>query len=263
LPFPVDPLGKAWHRRRVKTPPRQSAVDSTAAALRGLSLASPEGSFLGNEEALVNKLGAARNTVRQAARLLEREGVVRVRCGLNGGYFAARPDLDTIEHAVSAYLTAIAVSVEDVTYVASLLWVEAVRRAAGLPADLVRPVAEELMRKVKALAPDASFEALFALERENRSAMFALTGSAYIELIFQINHTFAESSFTDDLGVAASAEHSTFVTAWRDAKLMELAAIMDGDERMATIAAQHVRNIWQNRFWDAPRNGEPRELAQG
>ena len=218
----------------------------------------PEGTFLGTEEALIIQLGAARNTVRQATRLLEREGVVRVRSGLNGGYFAARPDLDTIEHAVSAYLAAISVSVEDVTYIASLLWVEAVRRAANLPSDLTKPMAEEFTRKVKGLAPDASFEELLAVEQASRSAVFALTGSAYIELIFQINHTFAESSFAGDHSDERGANQADFVNAWRNAKLMELAAVMDGDERLAIMAAQHLRNIWQKRFWDRPQNAEGR-----
>lgn len=231
---------------------RPSAVDAAADALRALSFAEPEGTFLGNEETLVRRLKAARNTVRQAARLLEREGVLRVRSGINGGYFVARPDLETIEHAVSAYLASIAVSVEDVTYVASLLWVEVVRRAARLPSDLARPLAEMFAGKIEALAVDATFAEILAIEEENRSAIFALTGSAYIALIFQINHAFAESNFVPDWADDGTERHAAFLKAWRSAKLMELAGIMDGDERLATMAAQHVRNLWHERFWDVP-----------
>lgn len=247
----------------MKNRSRQSIVDKAAARLRGLSLAAPDGRFLGNEEALVDQLGVARNTVRQAARLLEREGMISVRCGVNGGYFAARPDLETIEHTVSSYLAAIAVAQEDVTYISSLLWVEAVRRAARLPSHIAKPMAEEFAQKVDAIAPDALFAEIMEVEQEYRTAVFALSDSKYIELIFQINYAFSQDHFVNDFAADGSEEHFGFVQAWRKAKLMELAAIMDGDEQMAMMAARHVRNILHRRVWGPPqeRAGSPRGLA--
>src|SRR6266404_239290 len=110
----------------------RSAIDAAAARLRELALAADDGELLGSEEALVEKLGASRTTVRQVARLLEREGLLRVRRGINGGYFAARPDLHTIETTVSAYLEMLHTEPEDVTTIASALWVEVLRRAARI-----------------------------------------------------------------------------------------------------------------------------------
>ncbi|MDR2881704.1 MAG: GntR family transcriptional regulator [Azoarcus sp.] len=235
----------------MKNDRRPSAVEAAAAALRASSLAVPEGTFLGNEEALIARLRVARNTVRQAARLLEREGIVQVRPGINGGYFATRPDLNIIEHAVSAYLSTMAVGVQDVTYIASLLWVEAVRRAARMPSHLVKPMVEDFTARLKLLAPDARFRDILDIEDANRSAIFALTESAFIELVFQINYTFAQGNFVGDWANDGIEEHIAFVQAWRDAKLMELMAIADGDEQLAVMAAQHARNIWHKRFWGA------------
>jgi len=168
----------------MKRQSRRSAVDEVSAALRELSFSVPEDTCLGSEEGLVAELGAGGNTVRQAARLLGREGVLHVRRGTSGGYFAARPDLATIEHAVSAYLTSMAVTVQDVTYVASLLWAEVVRRAARLEPEAARSGIEALLAKVETVTASVDFQTIMDLEQEIRSQIFALTGSAYIELIF-------------------------------------------------------------------------------
>ena len=82
----------------------KSAIDTAAANLRSIVHSAEEGALLGSEEALVTKLGVSRATVRQAARLVEREGLLRVRRGINGGYFAARPDAHSIKAAVSSHL---------------------------------------------------------------------------------------------------------------------------------------------------------------
>lgn len=222
-----------------------------------MSLSVPEGTLLGSEDGVVDRLGAGRNTVRQAARLLEREGVVRVRCGINGGYFAAKPDLHTIEQAVSAYLTSIAVTVKDVTYVASLLWAEVVRRAARLESDAARAEIIGLIAQVDAVAPNADFQSIVELELEIRKTIFALTESAYIETIFQINYSFAQGAVVSARMDVPELEPE-FPERWRKAKVLELNAILDGDDKLGEIAAHHSRNIWHERFWT---RDSQRELA--
>jgi DNA-binding FadR family transcriptional regulator len=231
--------------------PRKTAIDTAAEQLRALALSVPEGALLGAEDALVSKLGAARNTVRQVARLLEREGLLTVRRGINGGYFAARPSLHTIEQTVSAYLSAIAVAPQDVTLISSLLWVEAMRRAALLPAEQRLPIAASFAARLEALAPDAPFAAILDLEQDCRTAIFAATGSAYIELILQINYVFAQNSFPSAAAPDGTPAHGEFVANWRGAKRMELAALADGDEQLAMMAARHIRTIWHARIWNA------------
>ncbi|MEY4721410.1 MAG: hypothetical protein RIQ46_1135 [Pseudomonadota bacterium] len=232
----------------MKSQSRRSALDQVVANLREWALSVPEDTLLGNEESLVDKLAAGRNTVRQAARLLEREGFVRVRCGISGGYFAARPDLGTIEQAASAYLTSIAVTVKDVTYVASLLWEEVVRRAARLPSAEGRDAMEALIAKVAALPDDADFPTVMELEQAIRNAIFEMTDSAYIEMIFQINYAFAERVSPSE-EIDASQCAPGFPEIWRQGKLMELGAIRDRDEKLAVMAAHHSRNRWHEHFW--------------
>ena len=77
-------------------PKSRSPIDTAADQLREILLRQQEGEMIGSEDDLVARLGVSRVTVRQAARLLEREGVLRVRRGINGGYFASRPSVELV-----------------------------------------------------------------------------------------------------------------------------------------------------------------------
>jgi GntR family transcriptional regulator, transcriptional repressor for pyruvate dehydrogenase complex len=238
----------------VNRPKSPSTIDAAAAKLRSIVLTTSEGAMLGSEETLIARLGVSRATVRQVARLLEREGLLRVRRGINGGYFAAQPDLHTIEAAVSGYLEVVHTEPEDVTMIASVLWVEVLRRAAHIRSPASRALAEKFSEKVLAVRLDAPFSDVLAVEQESRTAIFDLINSRYIELIFQINIAFAQRHFAPSSGRDGTDAHRDFVRAWRGAKLIELASIADGDADLAVIAARHVRNLWHRRIWDHARS---------
>ncbi len=234
----------------MKTLRASSAIDQAAADLRTLVRASEPGTLLGSEDALVAQLGVSRATVRQVARLLEREGLLRVRRGINGGYFAARPDLRSIENAVCSYLELIDTDVKEATLVGAALWVEAVKKAAELKSEQARGVVRGLQEKLSQLRADAGFEAVYRLEKESREAIFGLIESRYIELIFRINALFAERRYpTNPHLLDGSGYHREFIESWRTAKLMELAAIAAGDEEIALLAARHSRKLWYQRVW--------------
>ncbi|MET0375844.1 MAG: GntR family transcriptional regulator [Rhizorhabdus sp.] len=228
-----------------------TALQTAAERLRRLSLAAVEGDLLGGEDALIATLGFSRSTIRQAARLLEREGLVRVKRGPAGGYFACRPDATTIEMSVSAYLETLDMDIKDINNIASALWVEAVRKAAALGGDGARDLADRFIDRVQTTPATASFTTVTLLEQESRSAIFAFADSRYVELIFNINTAFALRAFAEPLAPAADkgAEHLQFVRAWRRAKTKELTALGDGDEELAVLAARHSRKVWDERIW--------------
>jgi GntR family transcriptional repressor for pyruvate dehydrogenase complex len=234
----------------VKKPESKSAIGEAAAQLRSIALSVDEGALLGSEDVLVKKLGVSRATVRQVARLLEREGMLRVRRGINGGYFAARPDLTTIETTVSAYLDMIHTEAEDVTAIASVLWVEVLRRAARVRTKDAKALAEKYLEKVKAVRDKAVFNDILRIEQESRKAIFELVKSPYIELIFQINTAFAQRRFKPQSERDDTDAHREFVQAWRNAKVMEFESIASGDAELAAMAARHGRNIWHRRVWN-------------
>jgi DNA-binding FadR family transcriptional regulator len=228
-----------------------STIDAAASRLRSIALAAKDGALLGSEDALVARLRVSRATMRQVARVLEREGLLRVRRGINGGYFGARPNVATIETAVSAYLDTLDMDPEEIIVIASVLWVEVLRKAASLGTKAAKATASRLRERVTALPPDASFQKVAEVDEETRTAIFDLIKGRYIELIFHINVAFAQRHFPP-LSEKGS-KHREFVHLWRNAKLMELEAISDGDPELGMLAARHSRNLWHRRVWQRHR----------
>lgn len=235
----------------MKSTKAKSIIETAAAGLRKLVQSIESGALLGSEEDLIAWLQVSRATLRQVARLLEREGWLAVKRGINGGYFSARPDLNAIENSVSAYLDLIDADVRETAIVGTALWIEIMRRAASAEPDRVKVVIQALRKKVAALRSDASLDDVLQLDLDIRAVFLELIKSRYIEFLFQINVIYASRQFVtrpdadDD-----SPEHVDFVKAWRAAKIMEFAAIEDGDVELATLAARHSRNVWYWRWRD-------------
>ncbi|MBB4858621.1 DNA-binding GntR family transcriptional regulator [Novosphingobium chloroacetimidivorans] len=209
-----------------------------------------DGALIGSEDTILKLLNVSRSTARQVARILEREGLLLVKRGLKGGYFGARPTAQTIENTVSAYLRSIDVNVADLMVVASVLWIEAMRKAAGLGTKEAREVADKIRSSVLALKPGASFQSIRDVEKESRVLVFALTGCTYIELIFDINMAFAHRAVSINADGALKDALPRFGRAWRDAKLMEATAIAEGDSELGALAGRHTRRIWQEGVWE-------------
>ena len=233
----------------MKQPRNKSIIDTAAAQLRTLVLSVDEDTLLGSEEELIKQLGVSRATVRQVARLLEREGLLRVKRGINGGYFAVRPDVNTIAETVSTYLDMVDTEREDITQIASVLWVEVVRKAALQKNPNTNTVIAQLKDKLLSMDAGAPFENIRDMEQEIRDTIFDLLNNRYTELIFQINTAYANRHFRSASETDATDEHHRFVHDWRNAKMMELGAISDGDPVLAVIAARHSRNLWHQRLW--------------
>ncbi|MCE7798408.1 GntR family transcriptional regulator [Sphingobium sufflavum] len=229
--------------------PSEPAVNLAVAELRNLVLDADPGAFMGSEDSLRAQLGCSRNTLRQAARLLERDGFILVRRGINGGYFGARPTVATVENFVSAYLETLQMDPEDVTVVASVLWVEVLRKATTRHSESSRDFAAKYLAKLKKIKPTATFAEVRNFEQETRAAIFQLAQCAYVEFIFNINTAFSTRGFPRRENVDDTPEHLAFVRAWRDAKIMELTAIAEGDVGLGVMAARHIRNIWHKRLW--------------
>lgn len=230
-----------------KTNETRTAIGVAADRLRAIVLGAEQGAFIGSEEALIAQLSCSRSTVRQVARLLEREGLLRVKRGINGGYFGARPDAGTIEATVSAYLQTLPMDPGDVTILASALWVEALRKAAGSERMEREAVCDKLRPRFKAISEKASFTTIRTLELEAQSAIFDLANAAYIKLIFDINAAFTRNRFPAPMQDDDTPEHLEFVVKWREAKLMELNAVSSGDRELAALTAQYSRRLWYNR----------------
>lgn len=229
---------------------KKTAIELAAERLREIVLEADEGAFIGSEETLITQLGCSRSTVRQVARVLEREGLLRVRRGINGGYFGLRPDAGTIEAIVCTYLAMLDLDAQDVTLLASALWVEVVRKAAAhSDREATGKVVDQLRKRIGGVKDSASFQHIRNLELEGQDAVFALTDSSYVKLIFDINVQFSRRKFDLPIEIDDSDKHREFVRSWRNAKLMELNAIAEGDRELAAMAARYSRKIWHRRVY--------------
>ncbi len=230
--------------RKIET---KTAIQSAAEQLRSIVLDSDEGAMIGSEDVLIAQLRCSRSTVRQVARLLEREGLLRVKRGINGGYFGSRPDVGTIEATVSAYLETLDMDLNDITILASALWIEAVRKAALADPKQTEILVEKMRPRIAAIPDTAAFETVRSLALDIQAEIFQLANSDYIKLLFDINVAFSRRQYIKPNEDDDSAEHWAFVRDWRNAKLMELDAIRSGNAQLAAMAGQHSRHIWHAR----------------
>jgi DNA-binding FadR family transcriptional regulator len=230
----------------MKSPP-DSNVAAAAAALRKRILATEDGTLIGKEGGLTSDLQISRNTLRQAARILELEGLIDVRRGIAGGYYALRPNIDTVKRRVSGYLHTLNVEPGDAIMISTATWVEAMRRAANAQRDKAAEVVNLLNTALEKLSPSLSFNEILSFEYFFRDAIFGLINSPYIKLIFDINVTFGLGYFDKDMEGADHPEDMRFISLWRHSVSLELATILDGDAELASIAARRARNIWNER----------------
>lgn len=82
------------------------ASDFVVAALRSEILDGKlaEGTKLQSEVELAERFGLGRVSVREALRLLERDGLVKIRRGPSGGIFVAHPDIRQVSEALALLL---------------------------------------------------------------------------------------------------------------------------------------------------------------
>lgn len=230
---------------------RRSAIEVAAEHLRGIALTVPQGNLIGSEDDLVRQLACSRGTMRQAARVLEHEGLIRVRRGINGGYFSARPDAGTIGHAVAAFLQTIHPDPPDVVAMASALWAEALRKAAAMPVR-DQPAIVALRKRIAALRDSTRMAQILDFELASQALVFEIGNSTYIKLIFDVNHAFARQTLPPP--AAAPGNDDEFFPSWRYGKLMELDAVSTADVGLATMAANYNRGLWLRRIGMAPRD---------
>jgi len=227
-----------------------SRIDTVAAALRKIALGAHEGEQIGGEESLIDMLRTSRATLRQAARVVESEGLLKVRRGISGGYFATRPSFNSIEYAFAANHESVHPTEEDITEVSSLLWVEAVRRAARLRNEETRKLVERFVEKVAALRPDTSWDDVYQIERDCRKAIFDLVRCRFVEVIFNTTIAFSyKRGFPNPVDRDETSAHREFVRTWREMKTIELQMIAAGDQEMAMMAARRLRSLWHRRVW--------------
>lgn len=107
-----------------------SAVQRTLLLLREDAERLEDGTLIGSENELLARYGVSRPTLRQAAALVAQEQLVRVRRGVSGGYFAARPTAGAAANMAAIYLRSRATGIAEMMHAAELVRRDMVRLAA-------------------------------------------------------------------------------------------------------------------------------------
>lgn len=157
--------------------------------LRRLALQTRAGDFLGSEPELLNFLGVSRPTFRQAARLLAHEGLLECRRGARGGYFARRPDSDSLTQSVAVLLQSRQATLGDTLMAARELACFSVELACANKDPMVAKSFSEFVTELEqdAKVPVTSAEAVGEhVERRFHDGIGAMTWNPIVSLMYDV-----------------------------------------------------------------------------
>ena len=104
-PPAAKPPGAGWLGPRGRRAPKASILLANELRARILGEGMPAGTELPSEVELTRQSGLGRATVREALRLLESEGLIAIRRGVQGGIEVTRPNLSQLSHSLAPILT--------------------------------------------------------------------------------------------------------------------------------------------------------------
>lgn len=157
--------------------------------LRKLSLAAADGDFLGSETDLLESLEVSRPTFRQAARLLVHEQLVEIRMGAQGGYYARRPNSESVVRSAATFLHLRDATLRDAIRASYELRSFSVKLAcanddAALADDLDAFVSE--IESTPDVPEDSVREASDYAERRFRELINAMAGNPIMSLMYDV-----------------------------------------------------------------------------
>jgi DNA-binding FadR family transcriptional regulator len=205
----------------------ETLASRTARALVSLSLAADPGDFLGAEDELLGRFGVSRPTLRQAAKMVERERLISVRRGTKGGFFAERPDARDAIQSLARFLRIRGASLGDVIQVTRPVSEEAAVAAAR---QRTEEDADRLRQFVATIDARDTPRDLIAAEVEMARLVAQMSGNPVIELVMEIGYSFGLDERGSDLYADAGRRERTRVM---QRSLCQ--AIIDGDPDIARL----------------------------
>jgi GntR family transcriptional repressor for pyruvate dehydrogenase complex len=210
--------------------PRHQLVQTTAETLRERIFDVDAGIKIGTLNSLADDFSVGIVTVQQAARILEHEGLLEVRRGPGGGYFGRRPDIDTLERLLAAYMRSKPASWAEALDITSLLFIELC--AAASEAEVPNDLHQQLLDIGEQLKNDVTTIDVTMLEEKFQDLLFQLVNRPLFELLTRVTlHFSASNSGSIVAQNLLSPEH------WRNGRLHIIKAILAGDTALARFEA--------------------------
>ena len=223
-----------------------SAVDSAARQLRIQALAEPEGTFLGSEEEMIERLGVSRPTLRQASSRVVQENLIRIKRGVGGGYFAARPGSLSVSRMAALYLMSRNAGLYETTAAMKPIRAELAMRAASNPDPELR-ARLQLFVQAQAEADESQesteghgYREFLRSEREFGQILGDMSQNAVLTLMLDILYDFT-SQLRRDQDVLINRPDR--VRTYRQLRNKLAAAILDSDTEMAELASHRCSGI--------------------
>jgi len=232
------------HRHKEARAP--SAAVLAAAKLRDLILARDEGAYLGSQTELENVLEVGRVTLSKAARILEHEQLLRVRRGVNGGYYGTRPDETGVEKAVVLYLYANRTDFPKVLRIAHVLSTEMLRLAAMSSDEAGRKLLQELEAKFNREPYGEDALEILHAEQAFSNAIFRLANNPFGELMMRVTSRIFEKS---PLNLLQSPSDIMF---WQQTRLKMIRAILEHEVDYVDILSERFGEKLRSVVNDAP-----------
>ncbi len=220
------------------SPPR---VRELVAKLRQIIFETPSGARLGRESELCIKLGCNQGMLRQVARQLEVQGLICVKRGPGGGYFASRPDENSVIDLAALYLVGVGTTMNDAMLACRGMTMDAARIAAersrvSEATDSMRELLEELKQRIP---EDMDSEAFILDEERIDQAIFAIVGIKVLRMFVNILNRFS----LKDFGRSMFSRQPDRRRLYREERLRTLESILAGDPDGAEKSMRRVLNM--------------------
>jgi GntR family transcriptional repressor for pyruvate dehydrogenase complex len=206
----------------------------------------PSGTLLPTEKEMVEMFGVGRTTLREALRLLETRGVVRIRSGPRGGPVVRRPQAGDLAEALTLILQFEPASLGDVLQAREALEPMIARLAAKrISAEDIATLEDTVVKMMDTLDDHDVF-----LEQNQRfhSCIAEASGNVVLRVFLDTLKSISDGAV---VGVQYSAaRHKAVVTAHERI----IAALKAGDvEKAEQAMSAHIAEagtFWQSRYGD-------------
>jgi GntR family transcriptional regulator, transcriptional repressor for pyruvate dehydrogenase complex len=173
--------------------PAPTLVARVAHQLAALSLSAEDGSYIGAEDDLLERLGVSRPTLRQAAKIAETERMISVRRGVRGGFYAARPDVSDAITTLNRYLRLQGAGLKHMQVVRGT-HLEGARLASACADEALRTRLRELLAELNE-CNDAT--AMMRFDTRFTTHVALMSGNPVVQLITGLAYAFGR----DEQGV--------------------------------------------------------------
>lgn len=215
-----------------------------------------DGAALGSEASLQERLRVSRSSLRQAARVLEREQLLEVRRGIRGGYYARRPDVTGVAQAAVNFLRFRGAKWSDLIAAGRVITADICKLAAANPDPIKRERLNRAMRRLDSLKTATRREFVRA-DIALQSALLALADNAFLELYQSISWGFGVNQ--KKVRIWDRDDHRI---RWSEERLALCGAVLRGETEVAAAFANRAYMLIAT-WIDEARNGEELDVRAG